>query len=250
MKRSVLLAFTLCAAAHAQQVTTPEAHLGRPVGVDFQLADWSEVGGYFEKLGRESPHVQTAQVGTSTEGRALLLSVISSARNLANLDAIQEHAHVIADPRDRSDARIAEAIREGKVILFISCAMHATETAAPQFAMEFAWTLATSNDEPWKQARQNMVVAIFPTLNPDGLDHVVDWYRETVGTPYEASRLLKLYQYYAGHDNNRDWFMLTQAETRIVTEQLYSVWKPRCTGTCTSRAHDASGCSCRRSAIR
>ena len=227
MKRSVFLAFSLCAPALAQQVTTPEAHLGRPVGVDFQLADWSEVSGYFEKLARESPHVQTVRVGTTTEGRALLLSVISSARNLANLDVIRAHAHVIADPRDRSDARIAEAIREGKVILIISCAMHSTEAAAPQFAMEFAWTLATSNEEPWKQARQNMVVAIFPTLNPDGLDHVVEWYRETVGTPYEASGLLKLYQYYAGHDNNRDWFMLTQAETRIVTEQLYSVWRPQ-----------------------
>ncbi len=227
MKRSVLLAFALAATAHAQQVTTPEAHLGRPVGVDFQLADWSEVSGYFEKLAAESPRVQTIRVGTSTEGRALLLSVISSARNLANLDTIRAHAHVIADPRDRSDARVAQAIDEGKVILFISCAMHATETAAPQFAMEFAWMLATSDDEPWKQARRNMVVAIFPTLNPDGLDHVVDWYRETVGTPYEASRLLKLYQYYAGHDNNRDWFMLTQAETRIVTEQLYSVWQPQ-----------------------
>ncbi len=227
MKRSVLLAFALGAPALAQQVTTPEAHLGRPVGIDFQLADWSEVGSYFEKLARESPHVQTSPVGTSTEGRELLLSVISSAANLANLDAIREHAHVLADPRDRSDARIAEAIREGKVILFISCAMHATETAAPQFAMEFAWKLATSNEDPWKRARQNMVVGIFPTLNPDGLDHVVDWYRETVGTPYEASRLLKLYQYYTGHDNNRDGFRLTQAETRIVTEQLYSVWRPQ-----------------------
>ena len=77
MNRSVLLAFWLCGTALAQQVTTPEAHLGRPVGVDFQLADWSEVSGYFEKLARESPHVQTVRVGTTTEGRALLLSVIS-----------------------------------------------------------------------------------------------------------------------------------------------------------------------------
>ena len=62
--------------------------------------------------------------------------------------------------------------------------MHATETAAPQFAMEFAHLLATSDEEPWASAREQIVVGLFPCLNPDGLDHVVSWYRRTVGTPY------------------------------------------------------------------
>ncbi|MHC4220457.1 MAG: M14 family zinc carboxypeptidase, partial [Planctomycetota bacterium] len=224
---AVVFALLPCAAAAAQPVTTPQQHLGRPVGVDFELADWTEVSSYFRKLDRESPRVETVQVGISTEGREFLLSVISSPDNLADLDRIRARAAVLADPRGRAEAELADAVNNGKVILLISCAMHATETAAPQFAMEFAHTLATSDDEPWRSARRNMVVAIFPTLNPDGLDHVVEWYRETVGTPYEASRLLKLYQFYAGHNNNRDWFMLTQAETRIVTEQLYSVWHPQ-----------------------
>ena len=227
MRRTLLLACALAGQVTAQPVTTPSEHLGRPAGVDFELADWSEVSGYFHRLARESPNVETSRIGTTTEGRSFLLSVISSPENLADLDRIRALSHIIADPRGHSDARIDEAVRDGKVILLISCAMHATEAAGPQFAMEFAYALATSDDEPWREARENMVVAIFPTLNPDGLDHVVNWYRETVGTPYEASRLLKLYQYYAGHDNNRDWFMLTQIETRIVTEQLYSVWRPQ-----------------------
>ncbi len=213
--------------AAGQAVTTPQEHLGRPVGVDFELADWSEVSSYFRTLAEESARVQTTRVGTSTEGREFLLSVISSPDNLADLEQIRNWAAIIADPRERTEAEIQEAVSRGKVILFISCAMHATETAAPQFAMEFAYELATSEEEPWRTAREHLVVAIFPTLNPDGLDHVVEWYRETVGTPYEASGLLKLYQYYSGHDNNRDWFMLTQAETRIVTEQLYSIWRPQ-----------------------
>ena len=212
--------------ATAQDVTTPEQHLGRPVGVDFQLADWDEVTSYFHKLARQSPNVITKKIGTTTEGRDFLLATISSAENLANLDTIRQHARSIADPRGKSRAEKQAAVREGKVILFVSCALHATEAAAPQFAMEFAHKLATSNGEPWRSARRNLVVLIAPSTNPDGLDHVVSWYRETVGTPYEASSLLKLYQYYTGHDNNRDWFMLTQAETRIVTEQLYSVWFP------------------------
>jgi len=208
-------------------VTTPTEHLGRVPGVDFELADWGEVRTYFKNLGDESPNAVTTTIGTTTEGREFLLTVISSAENLARLDQLKAYSKIICDPRGRTDAEKQEALENGKVFLFVSCAMHATETAAPQFAMEFAYALATSDEEPWASARDNVVVGLFPCLNPDGLDHVVDWYRRTVGTPYEATGLLKLYQYYAGHDNNRDWFMLTQAETRIVTEQLYSVWFPQ-----------------------
>ncbi|MHC4416909.1 MAG: M14 family metallopeptidase [Planctomycetota bacterium] len=213
MRIALSLALTLlvCTAAAAQEVTTPSQHLGRPIGADFELADWNEVSSYFRKLAEESPRVE----------------VISSRENLADLERIRARAAALADPRGRGEDELADAVANGRVVLLVSCAMHATETAAPQFAMEFAYELATSDQEPWRSARRDLVVALFPTLNPDGLDHVVEWYRETVGTPYEASRLLKLYQYYTGHDNNRDWFMLTQAETRIVTEQLYSVWHPQ-----------------------
>lgn len=222
----LLLSTVSCTAGLALQ-TTPETHLGRPVGRDFELVDWQEVSSYFWKLGEESPHVLTEKVGTTTEGRDFLLATISSAENLANLDEIRRIAARLADPRGLTDEEQAALLEQGRVVLFISCAMHATECASPQFAMEFAHDLATSNEEPWVSARENCVVLLAPSLNPDGLDHVTSWYRETVGTPYEASGLLKLYQYYAGHDNNRDWFMLSLEETRIVTELLYSKWHPQ-----------------------
>ncbi|CAG1008367.1 hypothetical protein PHYC_03556 [Phycisphaerales bacterium] len=224
-----LIALCLFASAALAQVTTPTtpaAHLGRPVGGDFTLADWTEVSGYFTKLAKESPRVRTQAVGKTAEGRDFLISYISSEANLARLDAIKAHARTLADPRGRTPAQLDEAVRNGRVILFISCAMHATETAAPQFGMEFAHLLATSDEEPWRAARDNAVVVLFPATNPDGLDLVVDWYRKTVGTPHEAADLLRLYQLYTGHDNNRDWFMLTQPETRIVTRLLYDDWFP------------------------
>ncbi len=205
----------------------PSEHLGRPLGRDFELADWREISTYFERLDRESARVQTTRVGTTTEGRDFLLAVISSEENLARLDEIRALAHELADPRGSDEASRERALDRGRVVLFVSCAMHATECASPQMGMELAWNLATSDEEPWKSAREEVVVLLAPSLNPDGLDHVVEWYRQTVGTPYEASELLKLYQLYAGHDNNRDWFMLTQAETRLVTALLYERWFPQ-----------------------
>jgi Zinc carboxypeptidase len=213
--------------AIAQRPTRPDAFLGRPLGADFHLPDWAQVKGYFEKLDGESGRVELRNLGKTTEGRDFVLAVISSESNLARIDELKRYAAICHDPRGKSrDERLA-AIEKGRPFVFVSCAMHATECASPQFAMQLAWELATSDDAPYKAAREQCVVLLAPSLNPDGLDHVVEWYRKTVNTPYEASELPKLYQYYCGHDNNRDWFALTQKETRIVTQALYFDWKPQ-----------------------
>ncbi len=229
LRRVRLAALSTCvlSAAAVAQVPTPAEHLGRPVGADFELADWSEVGGYFRRLAEQSPRVTTEVVGTTTEGRDFLLSVISSEANLARLPAIRAASARLADPRGASDEELARIVAEEPLVAFVSCGMHSTETAAPQFSMEFAHALATSDEEPWRTAREELVLLIAPCLNPDGLDRVVAWYRETVGTEFESTGLLELYQRYAGHDNNRDWFALTQAETRVVTKLLYSDWHPQ-----------------------
>lgn len=208
-------------------VIRPEEFLQRPLAADFALADWNQVRGYFEKLDAGSPRVVVEKVGTTAEGRDLVLATISSESNLAHLATLKGYAKIVSDPRGATREQRLEALEKGKVFLFISNAMHATECAAPQFGMRFAHMLATSDDEPWASAREHCVVLVLPCTNPDGLDHVVDWYRRTVGTPFEATELTKLYQLYAGHDNNRDWFMLTQPETRAVTKLLYEVWRPQ-----------------------
>jgi len=232
MKMNRLLALSLGAAiasisSASAQVVSPEEHLGRPLGTDFQLADYEQVSSWYRLLDEQSDRVITQTIGETTEGREFLISIISSPQNLVDLEQYKKYAAILADPRGRTDEEKQEAIANGKVILLISPQMHSTEAAGTEAGMKFAHLLATSEEEPWKSARDNLIVGIFPCTNPDGLDHVVNWYRETVGSPFEATGMLRLYQLYTGHDNNRDWFMLTQNETRIVTEQLYTVWRPQ-----------------------
>jgi hypothetical protein len=230
--KSLTYCFTFAVAlgvnvAAAHEVTAPADYLGHAVGADFKLPDWKQVSGYYRRLADESPCVQLKLVGKTTEGRDFLVAIISSEANLARLDEIQQLAKVIADPRNRSKEERRRAINDGRVILFVTPTMHSTEVAGTQMGMEFAWKLATSDEEPWRSARDNTVVVITPTLNPDGLDHVSHWYRETVHTPYETSPMTKLYQFYTGHDNNRDWAMLTQLETRHLTRLIYREWLPQ-----------------------
>jgi hypothetical protein len=224
---------TFTSSSNAQTVATsstvpsPADHLGRPVGTDFRLADWTEVSEYYAKLDAASDRVLVEKIGQTTEGRDFLLSIISSEENMAQLDALRAYAHQISHPNQYTPAEISNAVSKGKIIAFITLSMHSTETASTEMGMQFAYQLATSNEEPWPTIRQEVVVVIVPSLNPDGIDHVVRWYRQHVGTPYEGADLTRLYQYYTGHDNNRDWFSLTQAETRLLTQQLYQRWYPQ-----------------------
>lgn len=223
----LLLALVLpVPALRAAQVRSPEQHLGHPLAKDSYLPDWKTVSSYFEQLDQTSPRVLTETIGTSTKGRPFVLSTISSEANLARLDEVRAYARRLSDPRGASPEVLAEALTKGRAILFISCNMHSTECASPQFAMQFAYELATSDAEPYKSAREELVVVIAPSINPDGMDEVAQWYMQHVGTPFEATELPQLYQLYAGHDNNRDWFALSLNETRLVTEQLYMRWRP------------------------
>ncbi len=215
------------AAVLADGPKSPAEHLGRPVGTDFELADWDQTRSFHEQLAQHSPHVLLRKLGTTAEGRDFLEIVISSAENLARLDEIQQLNRILADPRGWNEDSRQRAVENAPVTLAVSCSMHSTEVAGTELGMQFAWLLATSEAEPWKSARDKCLVVLFPTLNPDGLDTVVHWYRRTVGTEFESSSLLRLYQLYTGHDNNRDWFMLTQPETQLVTRELYKRWFPQ-----------------------
>jgi len=169
---AALVAPLFAACAWSQQVVTPAEHLGRPVGADFALADWSEVSSYYLRLDEQSARVRVERLGKTTEGREFLAAVITSEENMARLPAIRAAAALIADPRGLDAAQRAELVANAVPVLVISIAMHSTETAAPQFGMEFAHQLATSDAEPWKRARERMVTVVLPCTNPDGLDHV------------------------------------------------------------------------------
>jgi hypothetical protein len=210
----------------AAAVMSPSEYFKRSMGTDFELADWGQVIDYYEVLDQQSDCVTMQNVGTTTEGRDFHLAVISSPDNLKNLPQIKADARLLTDPRGATPEAIQTAIQRGKIVMFITLSMHSDEPASTEMGMELSWKLATSDEEPWTTIRKEAVVVLVPSLNPDGVDHVSHWYRKYRGTSLEGTDLLELYQYYTGHDNNRDYFSLTQKESRLLTSLMYREWYP------------------------
>ncbi|HVS21699.1 MAG TPA: M14 family metallopeptidase, partial [Pyrinomonadaceae bacterium] len=133
----------------------------------------------------------------------------------------------LADPRKVvGDAERDQLVRDGKTVVVISCSIHSTEIVASQMSMQLAYNLASANDDDTLAILHNVILILIPSPNPDGVDIVANWYRKTLGTPFEGRDPPELYHHYAGHDDNRDWFMLDLKETKAVTRLLWKEWFP------------------------
>ena len=214
-------------AAPAKHITSPKEAFGFEPGADRKLADWNELVAYFQKLGTESDRVHFEEVGKTTEGRPFIAVTISAADTIAHLDRYKEIQRRLADPRITTPEEAKNLVAEGKTVLVVTCNVHSTEIASSQSAADFAYKLATGDTPEIRNILQNVIVVLVPSLNPDGEQLVVDWYKKYLGTPYEGNDPVVLWHHYVGHDDNRDWSSFTQVETRDAVEKVLNPWRPQ-----------------------
>jgi hypothetical protein len=215
-------------AAAAQSIPTPESVIGQPVGADFKLIDYDQSMRYFDRLAASSNRVKLVDVGKTSNGHAWTLVLISSPENLARLDRYKQIAQQLAHPANLTDAQARALAKEGRAFVDISGGLHASEIAGSQHTIQLAYDLVSKADTSprIKAILDNDILLLWPSINPDGQNIVVNWYREVVGTPYEVSPLHELYQRYIGHDNNRDAYMLNVPESRVVA-RTWREWEPQ-----------------------
>ncbi|MEP6946562.1 MAG: M14 metallopeptidase family protein, partial [Acidobacteriota bacterium] len=210
------------------QVPSPRSVLGFTPGDDKTIADWSQITDYFAKLDKASKNVAVKEIGRTTNGKPLIVAFISSAKNIKDLEKYRRISAKLADPRTiASESELADLIKNGKTIVSISCSIHSTEIVASQMSMNLAYDLATANDADTREILDNTILLLIPSSNPDGIDIVANWYRKTLGTKSEGTSPPELYHHYAGHDDNRDWFMLNLAESQAITRFFWQQWFPQ-----------------------
>jgi hypothetical protein len=222
---AVVLAAPLApAAAQNGSVPAPREVLGFGVGEAGHLAEWSQITSYFGRLGDASPMVQVERIGTTAQNRPMIMAVITSAANQQRLAEIQANQAKLADPRGVPQAELDRIIATQPAVTFIGASLHGNEIMATQMSMELAHDLVTKPE--LVEALEDVVVLLVPGMNPDGLDITRDWWMRTRQTASSGAQMPMLYHFYVGHDNNRDFYMVTQPETQAVTSVLYKQWFP------------------------
>jgi hypothetical protein len=203
-------------------VPSPAEVLGRLVGTPNELSRVDEIHGYMRRLDEASDRVAVRTLGTSEEGREILLVLVSDAANLAELERLRETTGRLADPRATPRAEMEVLAEQGKLFYYLIGGLHSTETGSPEMLMELAYRLAVSERPEIRAVRDNLVVMITPVVEVDGRDRQVEWfYRHLRGRDLSWEELREFssppyWGRYVFHDNNRDGMQLTQALTRAV----------------------------------
>jgi hypothetical protein len=222
-----VVALLVPAARAGAPVPEPRDVLGFAPGEDRKLASYASVVDYFRRLAASSDRVRLEEIGPSTLGRPLVLATISSPENLARLDRLREVQRRLADPRTIGSEEEAQALlAEGRAVVLVTYGIHSTEVGSTLASTLLAHHLATDGSAETLGVLRECVVLVVPSLNPDGVDIVKRWYDASLGTAWEGQQPTELYHHYVDHDNNRDWYAFTQAETRAVVDRVHNVWRP------------------------
>ncbi len=210
---------------------TPQSVIGFEPCADYQLATYEQIDAYFRRLAAAAPgRIQLVDIGRTVEGRTQTMAIVTSEQNMKQLGRYKAIARTLAQARDGAtplDETAARSLaREGRAVVWIDFGLHSTEVAHSQTAPLMAFRAVTDESQEMRFIRENVIFLLVPNMNPDGTTMVANWYRANRGTAWE-SRLPELYHKYVGHDDNRDWYMMTQPETRNSTRQLYAEWFPQ-----------------------
>jgi hypothetical protein len=208
-------------------VTSPKEFLGFNLGDDYCLANYQQFGRYWSRLERESDRLKVVQIGVTEEGRPQLMGVVTSPANRRKLARYQEIARRLARADGVSEDEARELAEEGKAVVWIDGGLHASESLCAQALMESLYQFLSRDDAETLRILDDVII-LFVHANPDGMDLIADWYmRDPDQKKRSLAGLPRLYQKYIGHDNNRDFYGNTQAETKNMNRVLYHEWFPQ-----------------------
>jgi hypothetical protein len=226
----VACALALAIAARAQtarHLTTPKEALGFEIGDDYQLANYTQLTAWWQKLAAESDRMKLVDIGKTEEGRSQWMAVLTSPENHKKLDHYKEISRKLALAEGLTDADARALAHEGKAVVWIDGGLHASEVLGAQQLLEFVWEMVSRND-PETLRILNDVIIVAVHANPDGMELVSNWYtRQSDPLKRSTQNIPRLWQKYAGHDNNRDFYMSNMSESTNMNHQLYYEWFPQ-----------------------
>ncbi|WP_367392069.1 M14 family zinc carboxypeptidase [Lewinella sp. LCG006] len=183
---------------------------------------------YFEHVAANSKAVQLEEYGRTNEQRPLLLAVVSTQENMAQIEAIRlNHLRRAGIEKGTPDPALDRAI------VWLSYSVHGNEAAGSESSMGVIYDLVDPNNKAAQEWLKNTIVIIDPSVNPDGYSRYTSWYRGVATTSRDINPDVREHRepWPGGRTNhymfdlNRDWAWQTQVESqqRIVK---YHQWMP------------------------
>ena len=200
-----------------------------------QISSHAQILRYFRSLAEAAPdRMRIVEYAKSWEGRELVYGVIGSAKNIARLEEVKSGMQLLADPRRANAESVEKLVSSLPATVWLAYGVHGNEISSCDAAMLTAYHVLAAQDDPVaEKVRSSVLLFLNPTQNPDGRDRFVNNFRMSTGlepsdSPYNIEHDEPWPRGRTNHylfDLNRDWFALTQPETRGHVKALLE-WYP------------------------
>ena len=147
--------------------------------------------------------------------------------NLKKLDHYKDISRRLALAEGLTDDQAHALAKEGKAVVWIDGGLHATEVLGAAQLTEMIYQMVSRTDPETMRFLDDDIV-LCTNVNPDGMELVSNWYmREKDPQQRSLSNVPRLYNKYAGHDDNRDFYMSNLSETTNINRIMYQEWFPQ-----------------------
>jgi hypothetical protein len=206
-------------------------------GHDFgeEISSPEEIAAYLRALATAAPdRTRLVEYARSWQGRPLHVLVIAAPQRIARLEQVKADLRRLSDPRAHEPGEADRLIKQLPVVTLLMHAVHGNEISSSDAALAEAYhLLAAQNDEAVETILRESIVLIDPLQNPDGRARFVFQTRQgRAATPDADPVAAERDEPWPGgrsnhylFDMNRDWFALSQPETRGRVN-LYLEWFP------------------------
>lgn len=206
-------------------IPSPEVFLGYPVGSHHTRHD--QIVAYLTKLAEVSDRAEILQYGKTYEHRPLVMLNVSNPDHLENLSELQKKHLQATDPNSNVD------VSELPVFINLGYNVHGNEPSSSEAALLSAYILVASEHADIQKFRNEAVIMIDPTINPDGRDRHTQWANMFKGDPLVADPADAEHneRWPGGRTNhywfdlNRDWLLGIHPESRGKLN-WYHEWYP------------------------
>ncbi|MFC2156562.1 M14 family zinc carboxypeptidase [Acidobacteriota bacterium] len=212
----------------AEGIPTPKDVLGYIAGAPGKLTYYEDILRYMYALADASRNVEVFPIGKSGEGREMVTVVISDGLTIQDLKQNGALMAQLADPRvvkteEEADSLIAKV----KPVYWVTQNLHSGESGAAEASMELAYRLAVDDNPIVKKIRENLIILITPSAEPDGHDKHTDWFYKYNKDVTEQNKITRVPYWgkYDLHDNNRDMLTMSQPEMENITDTFFT-WYP------------------------